>query len=89
MVGLRPIRCHTSSRISFRIVQSFRVVIVRDGLSARLVTPGTYSATTECPSRANWASTCRTGSFSFAFLDPLFTTAFVTVESVFSKNVTG
>jgi len=89
MVGLRPTRCHTSSWTSSRMVQSFRVVIVRDGLSARLFTPGTYSATTECHFRANLATACRTGSLSLAFLDPLFMTDFVTVESICSKNVTG
>jgi len=34
-------------RKSPRMFQSFRVVFLRDGLSARLVTPGTYSVTTE------------------------------------------
>jgi len=61
---------------------------VLDGVSALVVTPVTYSATTECP-LANWVITCITGSFSFAFLDPLLTTDLVTLESVFSKNVTG
>jgi len=49
MVGLRPMRCHTSSMTSSRMVQSFRVVIGVDGLCARLGTPGTYFAPTECP----------------------------------------
>jgi len=73
-----------------QMVPWFRVVSVLDGLSARLVTPGTYSATTECPPYlANWASTCLTGSFSLDFLDTLFTTDLVTVESVFNRKVTG
>jgi len=71
-----------------RMVQSFRVVSALDGLSARRVITGTYSATTEFPTFANWANTCPTGSFSVAFLDPLLTNDLVTVDSVFSKIVT-
>jgi len=71
------------------MVHSFHFGSVLDGLSARLVLPAHTLPPLSAPHLTNWANTYRTVSFSFAFLDPLFPTDLATVDSVFSKNVTG